>query len=197
MNYCKSILICGGDKRQIYMYKMMLAEGFNVSTCALGTSGDVPISSAGNYDVVVFPVPVSTDGVFLNAPLSEGEIKLDDIFHTAPGNRNLSAVRRRRVDNLLHAVHIRRKCRDNDALSAVFKQRAEGRADRALTHRKAVALDVRAVRHKRQHALVAELAEARKVNHLADNRRCVNLEVARVHNRADRRFYRERDGICN
>ena len=81
MNYCKSILICGGDKRQIYMYKMMLAEGLNVSTCALGTSGDVPISSAGNYDVVVFPVPVSTDGVFLNAPLSEGEIKLDDIFH--------------------------------------------------------------------------------------------------------------------
>lgn len=85
MDYCKSVLICGGDKRQIFIHKMMQRDGINAYTCALGLSNDVPVNSVGDYDVVIFPVPVSIDGVYLNAPLSDGGIKLDDIF------RNMTA----------------------------------------------------------------------------------------------------------
>lgn len=80
MDYCKSILICGGDKRQKCMYRQMLAEGLNVKTYALGGETSVCMENIGDFDVVIFPVPVSTDGINLNAPLAENNVNLDDIL---------------------------------------------------------------------------------------------------------------------
>ncbi len=81
MDYCKSVLICGGDKRQLYIRKMLIEQGFRVSSCALGLAEDVSVDRIGEFDVVVFPVPVSLDGFCLNAPMLNSEVKLDEIFH--------------------------------------------------------------------------------------------------------------------
>lgn len=81
MDYCKSILICGGDKRQKCMYRQMLAEGLNVKTCALGCEVSVNEESIGEFDVVILPMPVSVDGINLNAPLVDYSISLDNILH--------------------------------------------------------------------------------------------------------------------
>lgn len=80
MNYNKSILICGGDKRQKYLYKMMRDDGFDVRTYALGEKDSVRAEDIKKSDVVILPLPVSIDGINLNAPFSECEIKIDDIF---------------------------------------------------------------------------------------------------------------------
>ena len=81
MDYCKSILLCGGDKRQKYMYRQMLDEGFNVKTFALGEENSVTVDDINSFDVVVFPVPVSKDGINLYATMIDYEISLDDILH--------------------------------------------------------------------------------------------------------------------
>ena len=79
MEYCKRILLCGGDKRQKYLYEDMLKKGFNVSTFALNEDG-VTIDDINKFDVLVLPVPVSKDGMFLNAPMVDYKINIDDIL---------------------------------------------------------------------------------------------------------------------
>lgn len=85
MNYCKSILICGGDRRQVYLYKAMKSEGYNADAFGLGLSDNVGIEKIGSYDVVILPVPVSVDGITLNTPLVDDEIYLEDILSRLTG----------------------------------------------------------------------------------------------------------------
>lgn len=80
MNYYKSILICGGDRRQKYMYKKMLDDGYDVSTCCLGEADSVKLDDIGSFDILIFPVPVSTDGITLNAPLVDFTVNIEDIL---------------------------------------------------------------------------------------------------------------------
>lgn len=75
MSYYKSIVICGGDKRQRYMYELMREKGLNVSTFAL--EHEESVKKLRNFDVVILPVPVTKDGVHLNGPY---KVKLDDIL---------------------------------------------------------------------------------------------------------------------
>lgn len=80
MSYYKSILICGGDSRQKHMYKFMLDKGLDVSTYALDVDSKVTINDLGKFDVIILPVPVSKDGIHLNAPLVNCKLKLEDIM---------------------------------------------------------------------------------------------------------------------
>ena len=74
--------------------------------------------------------------------------------------------------------------------SRAGEQLLEGVDDLDLRAREALAIDVGAVGKQRQHAARAELREAVQVEVLAVDRRLIDLEVARVDDRADRR----RDG---
>ncbi|MBQ6907965.1 MAG: hypothetical protein IJQ28_06260 [Clostridia bacterium] len=80
MFYSKKILICGGDKRQKYLYRQMLLDGFDIGTYAIGEENPAIIDDFWKFDVVIFPVPVTRDGVHLNAPMLDYSIKLNDIF---------------------------------------------------------------------------------------------------------------------
>ena len=64
--------------------------------------------------------------------------------------------------------------------------------DLDLGSREAAAIDVRAVRKEREHTLRAELREAVQVEVLAIDRRLIDLEIARVHDRPGRARDRER-----
>ncbi len=77
MIFSKSILICGGDKRQKYMYEYMMEKGFDVSTFALFYNDISDIEDIKKFDVVIFPVPVTKDGVYLN---SQRKVLLKDIL---------------------------------------------------------------------------------------------------------------------
>lgn len=77
MIYSKSILVCGGDKRQKYMYEYMKEKGFDVSTFALFYNDISDIGDIKKFDVVIFPVPVTKDGIYLN---SGRKVLLKDIL---------------------------------------------------------------------------------------------------------------------
>ena len=79
MDYYKSILICGGDLRQKYLFEDMLKKGFKVSTFALNENG-VNINDICKFDVLILPVPVSKDGEHLNTPLIKYKIKIEDVL---------------------------------------------------------------------------------------------------------------------
>ncbi len=77
MIFNKSVVICGGDKRQKYMYEYMREKGLKVSTFALFYNDLNDVSDIKKFDVVILPVPVTRDGVYLN---SERKVMLKDIL---------------------------------------------------------------------------------------------------------------------
>lgn len=78
----KSIVICGGDKRQKYMYEYMKEKGLNVNTFAIEAEEDVYMLK--KYDVVILPVPVTKDGIHLNGKYN---IRMDDILSVLCGGQ--------------------------------------------------------------------------------------------------------------
>ena len=137
------------------------------------------------------------DCAFRRVDVAELERNVDDIDHAAAEHGHLALIAHRRVDDLLDAMDVRRERRDDDAAAAVVERLVERRTDRALARRMALALRVRRVSHHHEHALVAELRETAEIRHLAVNRRIVELEVARMHDHAERCLDGEADRIWN
>jgi dipicolinate synthase subunit A len=72
------IAIMGGDERQIYMARAMAQRGWKVcvwglGTCASRVSPAVEVNSyeeaLANADIILLPLPASTDGVHVNCPM--------------------------------------------------------------------------------------------------------------------------------
>ena len=108
------------------------------------------------------------------------------LAHRAPDQRHLAIERRGRVDDLLDAVDVRREARDHDPSLAVREHLLQVRAHDRLRGREARAVDVRRVSAQQQHALAAELGQARDVRRRAVHGRLVELVVARDQHRAER-----------
>lgn len=72
----------------------------------------------------------------------------------------------------------------------------EAVGDAALRGRKARTLDICRIAQEGKHASLAELTEARQIDH-AIFRHGVDFEVAGEDQRADRRFDRKRNSVCN
>ncbi|MBQ7751394.1 MAG: dipicolinate synthase subunit DpsA [Clostridia bacterium] len=75
----KSLFILGGDLRQETVKNLLEKEDFDVT--ALGLSeGKIPLDKLKKADIIIFPVPTSSDGVTLNAPISKTKTALFDII---------------------------------------------------------------------------------------------------------------------
>ena len=119
----------------------------------------------------------------------------DDVFHAAPGDRDLAAVPGRNGNDLLQTVHVGSKGRDDDALVAAGKKLVKALTDLPLRGGMSRVFRVCGIAQQREHAFLAELAEAREIDHPAGDRRQVDLEIARVHHGAERRSDGKRHGI--
>ena len=135
--------------------------------------------------------------IFRRVKISQNGCDAKNVFHTAPGDRNLALIFCGNVDYLLQSVNIRRKCRYDNTLIAVFKQLIESFADLALGCGQTRLFHVCRVAKQCEYTLVSKLAEAWQIDNLALNRRKVYLKVACVHDRSDRRFYRKSNSVCN
>lgn len=80
------ICVLGGDKRQSAMAQEMYNDGYEVTIFGLkgdtgGATQAVNLKSAlCGADIVVLPLPFSTDGIRLSCPISQTDIKLDDVI---------------------------------------------------------------------------------------------------------------------
>ena len=148
------------------------------------------------HAVVVDLVDVD-DRALRRRDVAELQRDVDDVDHAAAEHGDVALVADGCVDDLLDAVDVRRERRDDDAAARIVESAVKCRTDRALRRRMALALRIRRIRHEHEDTAVAEVGEAAEVRHLAVNRRVVELEVARVHDHADRRLDGESDGIRN
>lgn len=84
----KRIGIIGGDMRQYYLAKSLKADGhdvkitgfenFTTETSSLKTCN---LNETKNFsDYIILPIPVSRDGICVNAPFSEKKITMDNVF---------------------------------------------------------------------------------------------------------------------
>ncbi len=77
--------VVGGDQRQLYLARSLMADGFGVQvSCLEDPAAPLPQTDltqlAAESQYVVLPLPATRDGRTLNAPLSPREIPLDDGF---------------------------------------------------------------------------------------------------------------------
>ncbi len=87
--------IIGGDKRQIYLTEALVADGYNVYAFGFDQAGEIKgaiLASCEEIAVlchtIIFPLPVTLDGVYLNAPYAKEKIRLtDDLAKLMQGKR--------------------------------------------------------------------------------------------------------------
>ncbi len=109
-----------------------------------------------------------------------------------PTSATLRSSARGGVDDLLHAVDVRREARHHDAPLAAREHVLQMRPDDRLRGREAGAVDVGGVAAQQQHALAAELGQARDIGRRPVDGRLVELVVAGDQHRAE--LGAERDG---
>ena len=78
----KRIAAIGGDSRTIYLIEILKNKGYSVENFVSGGDFDV----VKNCDAVILPMPLSRDGVTVNAPLSKEPILMKEIASLC-GNR--------------------------------------------------------------------------------------------------------------
>lgn len=97
MKECISVVVAGGDLRQVYAANTLAQRGFSVT--ALGFSGKEPFervtvaeepSVLEQAELVLFPLSMSKGGK-LNAPFADREIDLTDCFEKIPTTAEIFA----------------------------------------------------------------------------------------------------------
>lgn len=79
--------ILGGDKRSLELGKLLMKDGKDVCICGFDKLedykyGSLSLNEGIEYaDLIVAPLPFSTDNININAPFSTEEIQIDKVFN--------------------------------------------------------------------------------------------------------------------
>lgn len=99
--------IIGGDERQVYLAKSIAKDGFSVYISCLEQAKETQGLRALSLkeltercDIFILPLPVSKDGVFLNAPFSVSKIPLGEDFSAMVRSREVYGGLLSRIDNI-------------------------------------------------------------------------------------------------
>jgi len=89
MNFNKKFLICGGDLRQLKMAESLAADGFDTAVYGFGNKaefeGSVTVmhdikEALEGRDVVILPLPCSSDDETINMPMDDSKLAITDLF---------------------------------------------------------------------------------------------------------------------
>ena len=80
----ESISVIGGDMRQLTLYNELKKAGYRVFLYGFEKAPSLPMCETSltfvlDADIIILPVPVSTDGKTVNMPFSEKKISLDEL----------------------------------------------------------------------------------------------------------------------
>ncbi len=89
MDNIETFAVIGGDLRSSYLAGALAADGFKVITAGfdatelpMGVTGCTnPTQAVALSDCVILPMPVTTDGMTVNAPFSRSKIRLDAVLN--------------------------------------------------------------------------------------------------------------------
>ncbi|MCD8390713.1 MAG: dipicolinate synthase subunit DpsA [Firmicutes bacterium] len=83
----KTISVIGGDLRQLTLYNLLLQSGCEVCLQGFDKLADVQntndIAALSSSDVIILPMPVTIDGVYVNSVYSDAPIRLDELIDAA------------------------------------------------------------------------------------------------------------------
>ena len=105
-------LLVGGDKRQEYLYNILSSKNFNVDSLFLNNNDDIKesLEKISNANVIILPIPSTTDNTTLFAPKFKEKIPLNyiidkvsnnSILFTGGENNIFTACKAKKVVNLL------------------------------------------------------------------------------------------------
>lgn len=84
MFFINSFGIIGGDKRQLYCARSIaddgcsvLLSGFNRSNDLMGLENTDIETLIKRSEAIILPLPVTTDGIYINTPLSDKKVRID------------------------------------------------------------------------------------------------------------------------
>lgn len=80
-----TVCIIGGDLRQRRLCELLLKDGYTVKTIGL-FEDDYDLLPLKSADIAVFPMPMSFDNVYINAPFSKKQIAMPGILEQLPDN---------------------------------------------------------------------------------------------------------------
>ena len=75
-----NISVIGGDLRQLTLAKLLKEDGYTVKIAGFDNGPDNALKTHNDIwksDVLIFPIPVSHDGIFVNAPYSQNPIPIE------------------------------------------------------------------------------------------------------------------------
>jgi len=84
MNKSYTFGVLGGDMRQVYLSRLLTADGHRVFTHAMPEAAAADLSELSGADCVIFPLPVCSAPGLLSAPLSGADQPIDpllDLLH--------------------------------------------------------------------------------------------------------------------
>jgi len=107
-----TVLVIGGDLRQITVYNELKKEKFSVIKMALSDER-VDLSLIKKADIVIFPMPVSCDAENLNAPFCKEKISLESIISKISEG---AFVLGGKIPDDMEKILLKRKCKLADYL---------------------------------------------------------------------------------
>ena len=106
MRQALNFWLAGGDRRQVWLARLLAEDGHAVHAFALGPAGagvreERTLAGAERADCVVLPLPAAGRDGALNAPLAEGPVPLEEVLDTLRPGQIVCAGR---VDDRLRAL---------------------------------------------------------------------------------------------
>lgn len=87
----KNIAVIGGDLRIVKLVSMLKKENYEVNTYALEKTNEITNKASSlqecvnGADIVVGPLPLSSNGEYINTPFSDNKITIDELLDNLEG----------------------------------------------------------------------------------------------------------------
>ena len=108
------ISIVGGDLRIVKLSEMLINEGAQVYTYGLEEADDVETKKGSSLeetvnfsDIIIGPIPFSSNGETINTPFSKEKIKVKDLFEKINGKILIAGSIRQEIYDLANSFNIK------------------------------------------------------------------------------------------
>lgn len=108
----KNIAVIGGDLRIVKLVEMLEKENYTVSTYGLEKAPEITKKCDSleecikNADIVLGPLPLSSNGEYINTPFSENKISIDDLLKNIDGKTFIAGSIKQEVYDKINGKNI-------------------------------------------------------------------------------------------
>ena len=108
----KNIAVIGGDLRIVKLVEMLEKENYVISTYGLENAKDITTKCNSieecikDADIVLGPLPLSSNGEYINTPFSENKIAIDDLLNNIEGKTFIAGSIKQEVYDKINGKNI-------------------------------------------------------------------------------------------